>query len=131
MTVERPRILVVEDDPDIMAIFSANFVGAGYRVIEATTGPEILSGIEQQPDVTVTDLGVPGTARGALDILGSHPELAGFGVLVVTASAEEVDLIPPVMQVLRKPCDPGYLVKVADELLANRSEPRISVFQRL
>ena len=59
------RILVVEDDPDILRIISHTLRGAGYDVAHAYGGENAIRKIEQGSfDLVVTDLSMPGVSGG-------------------------------------------------------------------
>ena len=64
-----PRILLVDDDPQLRAMF-ANFLRhAGYAVLEAQNGADALTLLEEQPapvDLVVTDVVMPHTGGPAL-----------------------------------------------------------------
>ena len=54
-------VLVVEDEADVMLTFRVVLQTAGYRVIEASTGEEALSILDNLvPDAMVLDLLLPG-----------------------------------------------------------------------
>jgi CheY-like chemotaxis protein len=55
-----PRILVVEDDPDILKLMEAALADAGYRVTTAEDGAEALASARRdRPDLIVLDLMLP------------------------------------------------------------------------
>jgi len=56
------RILVVDDDPSILAMVSKKLSLEGYDVIEARSGDEALAAIEAHglPHLAVVDLMMPG-----------------------------------------------------------------------
>ncbi len=54
------RLLVVEDDPDILALVTARCRAAGHKVLSATSGPEALDALgDTAPDVAILDIGLP------------------------------------------------------------------------
>ncbi len=56
----RPRLLVVEDDPNIVELLSASLRFAGFDVSAATNGAEaIASAREAHPDLVVLDVMLP------------------------------------------------------------------------
>ncbi|HAM26733.1 MAG TPA: DNA-binding response regulator, partial [Microbacteriaceae bacterium] len=55
------RILVVDDDAQILKALRINFAARGYDVSLARTGPEALDvAAKIKPDLVVLDLGLPG-----------------------------------------------------------------------
>jgi len=56
----RPRLLVVEDDPNIVELLSASLRFAGFEVVAATNGAEALASARQAPpDLVVLDVMLP------------------------------------------------------------------------
>src|SRR6476659_5583989 len=56
----RPRLLVVEDDPNIVELLSASLRFAGFEVAAATNGAEALTSARQvPPDLVVLDVMLP------------------------------------------------------------------------
>ena len=56
----RPKLLVVEDDPNIVELLSASLRFAGFDVTAATTGSEAVAAArESQPDLVVLDVMLP------------------------------------------------------------------------
>jgi two-component system phosphate regulon response regulator PhoB len=55
------QILVVDDEPDIVALVAYHLVRAGYRVATASSGPEALAMARSDcPSLIVLDLMLPG-----------------------------------------------------------------------
>ena len=51
------RVLVTDDDPDVLALSSSVLRRAGYEVLEATTGAECLEAIRAfHPDLVLLDV---------------------------------------------------------------------------
>jgi two-component system phosphate regulon response regulator PhoB len=56
----RPLLLLVEDDPDILAMMVTTLGGEGYRVATAEDGAEALAaGRRERPDLIILDLMLP------------------------------------------------------------------------
>lgn len=113
---EGGRILVVEDDEDIVDVLRRTLRAEGYEVRTAGDGPQALEGlVEFSPDLVILDLGLPG--MDGIEICarireGEHREVP---VLMLTARADAEDRVTGL--------DSGaddYLVKPFDraELLA-------------
>lgn len=56
-----PRVLVVDDEPDIRLLIRVYLVDAGYEVIEAENGREAIDSVTgDEPDLVLLDLRLPG-----------------------------------------------------------------------
>src|SRR5262249_40628233 len=68
------RVLVVDDEADIVALVAYHLVKAGYRVSTAATGPEALTAARQErPALIVLDLMLPGASGyDVLEQLRAH-----------------------------------------------------------
>jgi two-component system phosphate regulon response regulator PhoB len=89
------RILVVDDEPDILELTRMSLVRDGYEVETAATGDEALASLRRgRPDLVVLDLMLPD--RPGTDVCRSirtTPELADVPVIMLTARGDEVDRI--------------------------------------
>jgi len=56
----RPKILVVDDEPQIRRVLKPTLTASGYEVVEAGTGHEALEALrEEAPELVLLDLGLP------------------------------------------------------------------------
>lgn len=89
------RVLVVDDEADIVALVAYHLAKSGYKVSTATTGSEALERVrEEQPSLVVLDLMLPDMS--GFDVLGSiraDESIADTPVLMLTARREEPDRI--------------------------------------
>jgi len=61
MAIGRPRVLVVEDDPDLLVVFRVNLVSAGLEPILAADGRTAVARIQaERPDAVLLDVMLPG-----------------------------------------------------------------------
>ena len=61
VTIRRPRVLVVEDDPDLLVVLRVNLTAAGLEPILAGDGRTAISRIQaERPDAVVLDVMLPG-----------------------------------------------------------------------
>lgn len=61
MTHQRPRVLIVEDDPDLLVVLRVNLVSAGIEPILAGDGHTAIARIEaERPDAVLLDVMLPG-----------------------------------------------------------------------
>jgi two-component system phosphate regulon response regulator PhoB len=89
------KILIVEDEPDILEVLGYNLRQAGFEVHTAAEGEEGLRLAEEKtPDLIVLDLMLPGMDGLELcRLLKQRDPLRRVPVLMLTAKAEEVDRI--------------------------------------
>jgi two-component system phosphate regulon response regulator PhoB len=110
------RILVVDDEPDIVALVVYHLAKAGYKVSSASTGPDALAlARRDRPALVVLDLMLPGMS--GFDVLGQLREdeqTTSVAVLMLTARKEEPDRIRGLElgadDYLTKPFSPQELV---------------------
>ena len=93
--MDKPAILVVEDDTDIQQLVSYNLIRAGFNVTCADTGEEALQLLERERfDAMVLDLMLPG--RDGIEVCRAVREqqaTRGLPVIMLTAKGEEDDII--------------------------------------
>jgi two-component system, OmpR family, phosphate regulon response regulator PhoB len=89
------RILVVEDEPDILEVVLYNLKQAGFEVEAAEDGESALSRArERQPDLVLLDLMLPGIdGLEVCKLLKQDDATRGIPIIMLTARAEEVDRI--------------------------------------
>jgi CheY-like chemotaxis protein len=100
LTPEPSRVLVVDDEPDMLRLL-ARVIRREWRqaeVLTATSGETAVALLPRRPDLILLDLLMPGmTGAEVLNVLRSHRETAGIPVVVITARGPAQDL-----QALRK-----------------------------
>lgn len=93
--MSRARILIVEDDEDILELISYNLEKERYMVAKATTGEEALKMLKKQvPDLILLDLMLP--EIDGLEIckrLKSDTSTKNIPIIMVTAKGEEPDVV--------------------------------------
>ena len=114
--VQKERILVVDDEPDIVALVVYHLAKEGYRVSSASNGTDALSAARRErPALIVLDLMLPGLSGfEVLEQLRADESTAGIAVLMLTARKEEPDRIKGLSlgadDYLTKPFSPQELV---------------------
>jgi two-component system phosphate regulon response regulator PhoB len=95
MGVTGERVLVVDDEADIVALVAYHLVKAGYRVSTASSGSEALTSARQErPALIVLDLNLPGVSGfEVLEQLRAASATKDIAVLMLTARREEQDRI--------------------------------------
>lgn len=108
------KILIADDDPQILRALRILLTARGYQVLTARSGAEALSvAVDQHPDLVMLDLGMP--ELNGIEVIEGLRGWSSVPILVVsgrTGSADKVDAL-----------DAGaddYVTKpfAADELLA-------------
>jgi CheY-like chemotaxis protein len=86
-----PLILVVDDDTDVRELAGAILRDAGYRVLEAGTGPAAMMLFEAHPDIALifTDIVMPGLDGFVLADMTKFKR-PGVKILYTTAHFNEV-----------------------------------------
>jgi len=110
------RVLVVDDEPDIVALVAYHLAKSGYTVSTATSGPEGLAiARRDKPSIVVLDLMLPGlSGLEVMEELRSDNATSSIAVLMLTARREESDRIKGLSlgadDYLTKPFSPQELV---------------------
>ncbi len=87
------RVLVVDDEPDVLLLCRLNLQQQGFEVMEASDGPSALEIVrDEPPDVIVLDLMLPGmTGYDVLDVLREDEATSAIPVVVLTAKSLRAD----------------------------------------
>jgi two-component system alkaline phosphatase synthesis response regulator PhoP len=90
-----PRILVVDDDHDIVRLIKAYLEKAGYLVMSAYDGETALHILRRDhPDLLVLDLMLPDRDGWDLTrLIRANPNLAEIPIIMLTARVEDSDKI--------------------------------------
>jgi CheY-like chemotaxis protein len=136
------KILVIDDDPDMVLAARLCLQGAGYEVFDAASGEEGLRMLKEiEPDLIVLDVMMDTTTEGfhlALQLRSPDPDspLAAYShipILMLTALHTTTDLrfgpeedYLPVDAFVDKPVDPDDLVGKVEALLASTQKSETS-----
>jgi DNA-binding response OmpR family regulator len=119
----RKKILVVEDDPDLVELLSFNLKGCGFIVSTAADGVEGLKKARSIiPDLILLDLMLPELdGFGVCEILRREPDTAGIPIIIVTAVSSEfarlAGLEAGANDYITKPFSPKQLVARVQDFL--------------
>lgn len=128
----KERILVVDDEPDIVALVAYHLARAGYGVSTASSGPEALAkATSELPALVVLDLMLPGMSGfDVLERLRADPATAQIAVLTLTARREEPDRVRGLLlgadDYLTKPFSPQELTLRVGAILRRLRAPATS-----
>jgi two-component system phosphate regulon response regulator PhoB len=131
------RILVVDDEPDIVALVAYHLVKGGYRVSTATNGSDALRLLQQEhPALIVLDLMLPGMSGfEVLHELRTDESTRDIAVLMLTARRDESDRIHGLTlgadDYLTKPFSPQELVLRVRNILRRLAQGRSGVADQL
>lgn len=118
------RLLVVDDEPNLLRAVAVCLRGEGYEVVTARTGAEALVRLaESVPDLIVSDIRMPGMDGYQLARhIHAAPRTALVPIVFLTAKDETSDRIEGfragVDAYLTKPFEPDELVAVITSILS-------------
>lgn len=117
------RVLVVDDEPDVLLLCRLNLEQRGHEVLEAPNGQVALElARERLPDIVILDLMLPGIdGYEVMRTLRADPDTADLRVLVLTAKSLRADRERSqdlgAAAFLTKPFLPDDLVATVDRVL--------------
>ena len=124
-TVMEPKgkkILIADDEPDILEILEYNLTVEGYTVVKAKDGDEALDlAKKQQPDLIILDVMMPRkTGMDVCQILRSQPAFADTRIIMLTALNDEANHIKGLEMgaddYVSKPISPKVLISRVNAL---------------
>ncbi|WXB20289.1 response regulator [Pendulispora albinea] len=87
-----PRILVVEDEPQMQKFLRASLTSHGYRVVESATGGDgLMQAQTHNPDLVLLDLGLPD--MDGLEVTKGLRAWTATPIIVISARGQEEDKI--------------------------------------
>lgn len=133
MAEQKAKILIVDDDPDILVAIGAVLEARGYQMVTARDGEEGLAKLkEASPDLMILDLLMPRKDGFAVCKELKDPrwsKYANVPILILTSVREEVSrrryeletgLSLDVDDYVEKPIDPFLLVERVENLLKKK-----------
>ena len=124
------KILVVDDEPNIVNLVTAYLRQEGYEILTATDGPSGLKTARAfQPDLIVLDVMLPG--MDGIEVLTQLRRESGVYVIMLTAKSEETDKIIGLSvgadDYLTKPFSPRELVARIKAALRRYGQQRTGI----
>jgi two-component system, OmpR family, alkaline phosphatase synthesis response regulator PhoP len=119
----RGKILVVDDEPDVVELISYNLRTRGYETITASNGLEaLLKARRFLPDLVVLDVMMDGMdGLSVCEILHAQPSTRTMPVIIVTAAAGEMarlnSLAAGAADFITKPFSPQDLARRIGRIL--------------
>ena len=122
------KILVIDDDPDILDVMTITLKDAGYSVLCAPDGQSgILLAKSHFPQIVITDIKMPGMSGLELaHAMSSETRLASIPVLMLTARGHLLHdgemRSPNIVAIVHKPFSPRALLADVVSILAIRQQ---------
>ena len=85
------KILIADDESDIVSMLGSFFESKGFRVLPAFNGAEALKQVEKQPDIILLDINMPGT--DGLEVCKRIRDHISCPILFLTARIEDTDKV--------------------------------------
>lgn len=85
------KILIADDENDIISMLGSFFESKGFRVLPASNGAETLKQAEKQPDIILLDINMPGI--DGLEICRRIRNYISCPILFLTARIEDTDKV--------------------------------------
>jgi len=124
----KEKILVVDDEEDILELIRFNLVREGYKVLCAPSGEEAMNIAQSEiPDLMVLDLMLPGIdGLEVTRVLKNDSRTKDIPIVMVTAKGEEADIVTGLElgadDYITKPFSPRVLVARARAVLRRQSK---------
>ena len=135
------RVLVIDDEPDVLLLCRVNLEIAGHEVLEAPNGEEGLDVARNRaPDVILLDLMLPKKdGLSVLEDLGSDERTRQTPVILLTAKTQVEDRLAGwragCTEFVTKPFEPVALAETVDRVAemsqAERTDRRERELERL
>lgn len=114
------KILLVDDDPDLLAVTGFALQQAGFLVVKASDGVEALAAFQrEQPDLAVLDINMP--RMTGFELAQKIRERSQIPLIMLTVRSEEEDVVRALSlgadDYLTKPFSPRILLARVKALL--------------
>jgi len=116
------KVLIIDDEPDVLLLCRVNFEFAGHEVLEAGEGETGLRlARDEKPDLVVLDLMLPRKdGLTVLQELHDEPSTAGIPVVLLTAKTQSEDQLRGFQagadEYITKPFSPAVLTNTVERV---------------
>lgn len=123
------KVLIADDEPDILEILKYNLINEGYQVVTAKNGDEALEKAKfSHPDLIVLDIMMPGkTGVEVCKILRSQPAFKDTLILFLTALSDEETQVKGLEtgadDYVSKPVSPKVFISRVNALFRRLNKP--------
>ncbi|HEX6309491.1 MAG TPA: response regulator [Longimicrobiales bacterium] len=121
--VDVKTVLLIEDDEASQYIYTTMLEHAGYRIVQARTGPAAADLLERMhPDLVIMDIGLPGVSGFELTrSIRDNPSTRDVPVLVITVHVFPDDVKRAhesgCTGFMAKPVDPSVVLEQVQALI--------------
>jgi DNA-binding response OmpR family regulator len=125
----KKRILIVEDDPELLNLLRLSFKAAGFSIATASDGIEALKKARSvSPDAVVLDLVLPELDGFAVcETLRKNPDMAAIPVLMLTGLSSELSRLAGLesgaTDFIAKPVSPRQLIARVKQCIRHKPAP--------
>lgn len=129
----RAKVLVIDDDPDLVEAVRIILEAESYKVVYAFDGKEGLEKVkEENPDLIILDLLLPREDGNVLcRQLKGNPQYGNVPILVLTAVAEKVDIkVFPEHKISSLPADDYVNKPIQPQDLLDRVKKLLTQFKK-
>jgi two-component system, OmpR family, alkaline phosphatase synthesis response regulator PhoP len=129
--MSKERILIVDDEEDILELVRYNLEREGYETACVTTGEEALKAARTElPDLVLLDLMLPGVdGLDVAKLLKSDPKTQHIPIVMLTAKGEEADVVTGLElgadDYITKPFSPRVVIARTKAVLRRKSKQPI------
>jgi two-component system, OmpR family, alkaline phosphatase synthesis response regulator PhoP len=120
------KVLIVDDEPDVLLLLRVNLEASGYETVLAADGETALTRIDDSvPDLVLLDIMMPVMdGWGVLRALADRADAPR--VVVVSAKSSDRDVVRALtsgaLDYVTKPFDPDDLISVVERVLKSSME---------
>jgi CheY-like chemotaxis protein len=137
---DRPKILVIDDDPDVVELMCIALEANGYEVHSASNGTEGLRAVKEiRPDLIILDVMMDTTTEGfqvsyqlrSRDPDSAYVDFSNIPIIMLTGISQKMHMkfsiqkdgdYLPVDEFLEKPIQLDPLLEMIRKLLQRRKE---------
>ncbi len=130
--MEKKKILIVDDDPAILRLLSANLKARGYEVLTASNGEESLEAVQRDfVDLIILDLMMP--KLDGVEVCRRIREWSSIPIIILSARGDEKDKVKCLDlgadDYLTKPFGIAELMARIKTAFRHRGDPAVSPAQ--
>jgi CheY-like chemotaxis protein len=125
-----PRVLVVDDEPHVLAVMAVTLRRAGYEPIGAESAEHAIAtlehlGVERLPAAIISDIHMGGMdGERFAQALHEDPRFASIPIVIITGrvDCDRASLPPNVRELVRKPFSARAVIGQIDAILGRHPD---------